>query len=75
VSSYQPSGNSWRMPCIQVVSSSAVATSATEGGPVPSTGWSTASGYVYVMRFEGDRIRHLTKVWNDVHVLRELGWA
>jgi steroid delta-isomerase-like uncharacterized protein len=46
-----------------------------EGGPVPPTGRSTASEYVYVMRFEGDRIRHLTKVWNDVHVLRELGWA
>jgi hypothetical protein len=46
-----------------------------EGGPVPPTGRSTASEYVYVMRFEGDRIRHLTKVWNDVQVLRELGWT
>jgi hypothetical protein len=21
--------------------------------------------YVYVMQFEGDKIRHMTKIWND----------
>jgi len=45
-------------------------------GPVdPPTGKSVAADYVYVMEFEGDRIRHMTKIWNDVHSLRQLGWA
>jgi len=26
------------------------------------------------MAFEGDKIRHMTKIWNDVHSLRQLGW-
>ena len=46
-----------------------------EGGPVPATGKSAATDYVYVMRFDGDRIRHMTKIWNDGHALRQLGWA
>jgi len=46
-----------------------------EGGPVPPTGRSTESDYVYVMQFDGDRIRHMTKIWNDVHAVKELGWA
>ena len=51
------------------------ATHSGEGGPVPATGRSTETEYVYVMRFEGDRIRHMTKVWNDGYCLAELGWA
>ena len=31
--------------------------------------------YVYVMDFDGDRIRHLTKIWNDGIGLQQLGWA
>jgi hypothetical protein len=27
------------------------------------------------MEFDGDRIRHMTKIWNDVQTLREIGWA
>jgi predicted ester cyclase len=46
-----------------------------EGGPVPPTGKSVEADYVYVMEFEGDRIRHMTKIWNDVHSLRQVGWA
>ena len=46
-----------------------------EGGPVPPTGQSVTSDYAYVMQFDGDKIRHMTKVWNDVHALRGLGWA
>lgn len=46
-----------------------------EGGPVPPTGKRVAADYVYVMDFEGDKIRHMTKIWNDVHSLRQLGWA
>ena len=45
------------------------------GGPADPTGRSVASDYVYIMRFDGDRIRHMTKVWNDAQALRQLGWA
>jgi predicted ester cyclase len=46
-----------------------------EGGPVPPTGKSVAAEYVYVMDFDGDRIRHMTKIWNDTISLQQLGWA
>lgn len=44
-------------------------------GPGEPTGKTVASDYAYVMRFNGDRIVHMTKIWNDVHALRQLGWA
>jgi predicted ester cyclase len=46
-----------------------------QGGPVPPTGRAVAADYVYVMEFEGGRVRHMTKVWNDHQSLRALGWA
>jgi predicted ester cyclase len=46
-----------------------------EGGPVPPTGNSVATDYVYVMDFDGDKIRHMTKIWNDGYALKALGWA
>lgn len=46
-----------------------------EGGPVPPTGKRVDADYVYVMQFEGDKIRHLTKIWNDGFSLKQLGWA
>lgn len=46
-----------------------------EGGPVPPTGKRVESDYVYVMEFDGDRIRHMTKIWNAPHALDQLGWA
>jgi steroid delta-isomerase-like uncharacterized protein len=46
-----------------------------EGGPVPPTGKAAETDYVYVMDFDGDRIRHLTKIWNDAVCLQQLGWA
>ena len=46
-----------------------------DGGPVPPTGKSTQTDYVYVMAFDGDKIRHMTKVWNDGLALQGLGWA
>ena len=46
-----------------------------DGGPVPPTGKAVVSDYAYVMTFAGDKISHMTKVWNDLHALRELGWA
>ncbi len=45
-----------------------------EGGPVPPTGNSFEADYVYVMQFDGDRIRHMTKIWNDGISLKQLGW-
>ena len=51
------------------------ATHTGEGGPVPPTGKSTTSDYVYVMDFEDGKIRHMTKIWNASFALRELGWA
>ncbi|WP_299779471.1 ester cyclase [uncultured Roseobacter sp.] len=46
-----------------------------EGGPVAPTGKSVVSDYAYIMQFDGDKISHMTKIWNDVHALRGLGWA
>ena len=46
-----------------------------EGGPVPPTGNTVAADYVYVMKFDGDKISHMTKIWNDGHSLKQLGWA
>jgi len=46
-----------------------------DGGPVPPTGKSVESDYVYVMEFDGDRIRHMTKIWNDGFALKQAGWA
>jgi len=46
-----------------------------EGGPVPPTGKRIDSDYVYVMEFDGDRIKHMTKIWNDAVALKALGWA
>ena len=45
-----------------------------EGGPVPPTGNSIEADYVYHMEFEGDRIKHMTKIWNDTISLQQLGW-
>jgi predicted ester cyclase len=45
-----------------------------EGGPLPPTGNKVEADYAYVMDFDGDRIRHMTKIWNDVISLKQLGW-
>jgi len=46
-----------------------------DGGPVPPTGRSTSTDYVYVMQFDGDKIAHMTKIWNAGLAMKELGWA
>ncbi len=51
------------------------ATHTGEGGPLPPTGKSTNTDYVYVMEFAGDKIRHMTKIWNAPWAMRDLGWA
>lgn len=45
-----------------------------EGGPVPPTGKRVEADYVYAMRFQDGKIRHMTKIWNDGHSLRQMGW-
>ena len=45
-----------------------------DGGPVPPTGKGVEADYVYIMEFEGEQIRHMTKVWNNVVSLKQLGW-
>jgi predicted ester cyclase len=45
-----------------------------QGGPLPPTGKTVEADYVYVMQFDGDRIRHMTKIWNDSFSLKQLGW-
>ena len=46
-----------------------------QGGPVPPTGNKIAADYVYHIDFDGDRVRHMTKIWNDGFSLKQLGWA
>jgi predicted ester cyclase len=50
------------------------ATHSAEGGPCPPTGKSTTTDYVYVMEFDGDKIKHMTKIWNAPWALKQLGW-
>ncbi|MBT6149898.1 MAG: nuclear transport factor 2 family protein [Gemmatimonadetes bacterium] len=45
------------------------------GGPGEPTGNTIAADYVYAMQFDGDRIRHMTKIWNDTVSLQQLGWV
>jgi len=46
-----------------------------QGGPVPPTGKRVEADYTYVMQFDGDKIGHMTKIWNADFSLRQLGWA
>ena len=50
-------------------------THSAEGGPVPPTGRSTSSDYVYVMEFADGKISHMTKIWNAGLAMKDLGWA
>jgi hypothetical protein len=51
------------------------ATHSGEGGPVPPTGKSTDSHYVYVLKMnDDDKVSHMTKIWNAPWAMRELGW-
>jgi len=46
-----------------------------QGGLVPPIGRKITTDYVYVMRFDGDRFAHMTKVWNAGLARKDLGWA
>ena len=45
-----------------------------EGGPCPPTGKQVTSDYVYVMDFDGEKVRHMTKIWHAGWAMKELGW-
>tara|TARA_R110001583_G_scaffold130834_1_gene282546 strand:+ start:42552 stop:42968 length:417 start_codon:yes stop_codon:yes gene_type:complete len=45
------------------------------GGPGEPTGKSISADYVYVMKFKGNQISHMTKIWNDTVSLQQLGWV
>jgi predicted ester cyclase len=46
-----------------------------EGGLIPPTGKSMNSDYAYLIEFEGDKIRHLTKFWNGTFAMKQVGLA
>ena len=45
-----------------------------QGGPCPPTGEHVQTDYVYVMDFEGNKIRHMTKIWHSGLAMKQLGW-
>ncbi|MEE9369433.1 MAG: nuclear transport factor 2 family protein [Pontiella sp.] len=45
------------------------------GGPGEPTGKTITADYVYAMQFEGNLIRHMTKIWNDTISMQQLGWV
>ena len=51
------------------------ATHTGEGGPCPPTGKNTSTDYVYVMFFDGENIKHVTKIWHSWLTMQDLGWA
>lgn len=51
------------------------ATHVGDGGPVPPTGKSVDSHYVYVLEMNGGgKVERMTKVWNASWAMRGLGW-
>jgi predicted ester cyclase len=50
------------------------ATHTHEGGPVPPTGKSIECDYAFFMQFKDNKVRHMTKIWNDVLSYRQFGW-
>ncbi len=46
-----------------------------QGGPCPPTGKSVKTDYVYVMYFDGDKIKHMQKIWHAGLAMKELGWV
>jgi hypothetical protein len=39
------------------------------------SGKSMKTDYVYVMDFDGDKIRHMTKIWHSGLAMKSLGWV
>jgi predicted ester cyclase len=51
------------------------ATHTGSGGPCPPTGKRVSTDHVRVMEFDGDKIRHMTKIWHAGLAMKELGWV
>ncbi|GFH44113.1 hypothetical protein CTEN210_00587 [Chaetoceros tenuissimus] len=52
------------------------ATHTGDGGPMPATNKHTDTDYVYeVVMNDEDKVASMTKIWNDMYCLKELGWA
>ena len=52
------------------------ATHSGEGGPVPPTGKTTNSHYVYSITMDADdKVANMVKIWNAPWALTELGWG
>ncbi|HBO6052665.1 ester cyclase [Pseudomonas aeruginosa] len=43
--------------------------------PIPATGKSLSSDYVFIMKMKDGKVAEVTKVWNDGHAAVQLGWA
>lgn len=43
--------------------------------PIKTTGKTVVSDYAFVMRMEGAKVAEVTKVWNDGHAAKQLGWV
>lgn len=52
-----------------------IATHTGEGGPIPASGNRVEADFVYSIQFDGERIRHVTKIWHDGVTLDQLGWS
>ena len=46
-----------------------------QGGPYAPTGKSLKTDYVYVMYFDGDKIKHMQKIWHAGLAMKDLGWV
>jgi len=52
------------------------ATHVGEGGPIPPTGLTTHSHYVYILSMgNDDKVAGMKKIWNAPWAMRELGWS
>ncbi len=52
-----------------------VGTHTVDAGNGAPTGKAVAADYVYLIDFDGEKVSKMTKIWNDVHSLKQLGWA
>jgi len=46
-----------------------------QGGPCAPTGKRVKTDYVYVMDFDGEKIRQVTKMWHAGWAMKERGWT
>jgi hypothetical protein len=52
-----------------------IGTHSGDGGPIPPTGKTTRSHYVFAMKMDDqDKVESITKVWNSNWAFAELGW-